>query len=130
MTENSTQEAKAVEAVLHDMLAAAGNGDVEGVRRCVSEDLLLYKVGREKGIGALLDAVRSFPDVGDYYCPHLSDMVTRVDGDLATITYRNRSELRFKDGTTKEPIWLESAILQRSDRWRIVFHHSTFIAED
>ena len=122
-----------VEGVLLDLFEAGQRGDVDAVRAGHADDLLLYKSGREKHRTDLLAAIEAVDWNGEikpriqYW---LSDLVTRVDGDLATITYRNRAELKFPDGREDSPRWLENAILERTDRWRIVFLHSSYEVAD
>ncbi len=115
----------AIESLLQALVEAAGRGDAETIESLIADDLLLYKVGHIRGREDMLAAVRDFARAGGAadYC--FSDMVTRVDGDLATITFRTHAKIALPDAPVREAWWLESVILTRTDRWRIAFYHST-----
>ena len=128
--ETAEAEVTAVEAVLRGMFIAAEAGDADGVRACLTDDLLLFKVGRVKGLLDLTTAVRTFIDAGGRAQYTLSDLVTHVGGDVAAVSYRSRAAIELPNTPPRYAKWLESAVLVRTDRWRIVFFHSTDELDD
>lgn len=120
-----TAQEREVESTVRDLLRAASAGDADAVADLVSNDLLLYKVGRVRGRSDMLAAVHEFATLGGSAHYELSEMVTRIDGRLAVMTFRSRAEIELPGEATRRPRWLESVVLQRTDRWRIIFYHST-----
>lgn len=118
-------EERAVEAVIHDLLRAAGEGDLATIEASLADDLLLFKVGHVRRRADLLASVRDFTARGGSARYALSDIVTRVDGNLATIRFRSAAEIALPGEPVRCPRWLESVELERTDRWRIIFYHST-----
>jgi ketosteroid isomerase-like protein len=115
----------AVESVLHALVDAAGRGDADMIDSLITEDLLLYKVGHVRGREDMLAAVRDFARRGGSAEYRFSDIVTRVDGDLATMTFRTSVTILEPGAAPRQACWLESAVLTRGDSWRIAFYHST-----
>lgn len=122
---SDADERQAVEAVLHGLLRAAGDGDLAAVEDALMPDVVLFKVGYVRGRADLLANVCDFTARRGTARYTLSDMVTRVDGALATIRFRSAAEIALPGGPARHPRWLESVELVRTDRWRISFYHST-----
>lgn len=124
-------ETDAVEAVLRALLAAGGRGDAAAIRSLVTDDLLLYKVGRVRGLADMLAGVEGFAAAGGAAGYALSDVVTRVDGTLAIMTFRSRAEIRLPGEPVRHGDWLESVHFRHDgERWRIGFYHSTDVATE
>ncbi|HET8613606.1 MAG TPA: nuclear transport factor 2 family protein [Sphingomonas sp.] len=118
-------EARNVEAVIRNLLRAAGEGDLATVEESLADDLVLFKVGHVRGRADLLGAVRDFTARGGSARYALSGVTTRVEGDLATVRFRSAAEIAIPGEPLRRPRWLESVELVRTDRWRISFYHST-----
>ncbi len=117
------------EAVLRAFFKAGEDGDVAAVRDCVTDDFTLYEAGHIENYDFMVRAVTAIGTSGGIYRWYLSDLKTRIDGNLATIVYRNRGEHQPAGAADiQRPAWLESAILTFTDRWRLSFLHSTPIA--
>ena len=118
-------EGETIEAVIRELLRAAGEGDLATVEASLADDLVLFKVGHVRGREDLLTAVRDFTAHGGTAHYELSDVVTRVEGRLATIRFRSNAEIALPGEPVRRPRWLESVELVRTDRWRVTFYHST-----
>jgi len=128
--EAAAADAAEVEGVVRGLFTAAEAGDLDGVRACLTDDLLLFKVGRIKGLSDLTTAVSSFVDLGGRARYTLYELVTHVGGDVAAVSYRSRALIELPNTPPRHARWLESAVLVRTDRWRIAFFHSTDEVDD
>lgn len=114
-----------IDFAFRSFFAAASSGDAVAVDALVDPALLLFKVGRVLHRTDMLAAVADFAIRACSAHYEFDDVRIRVDGRLATVTCRTRAEIRCPGEPSRVASWLESAILERTDRWRIVFYHST-----
>jgi hypothetical protein len=104
--------------------------DKQKYRSLLTADYLLLEKGE------ILDAdhdIALMPAPGkDYKRTDTFDFRTiKVQNDMAFVVYIVKSDILNKKKTSQNGVWqfLESAILRRSDRWRIALLHSTQITK-
>ncbi len=122
-------EARAVEATLVAWYDAMRAFDLEAVAGALTPSFLLLEAGTPLDGPALVERLRAARGQGSQTAA-LSDLRTRVRGDVAWTTLRNRETWTPKEGAAVHAEFLETVVLVRDGgRWRIDRYHAERVPE-
>lgn len=119
-----------VEKVIENFFAALFPVDRKELARNVTDDFYLYDVGMTMTLEDLAGAVEKGMAKGGNRRWILSNYKVSINGDSATVIYRNSGDVVDEKGSRRTREWLESANLRRVDgHWRLSFLHSSAIKQ-
>jgi ketosteroid isomerase-like protein len=119
----NADDAQVVESV-RDFYAALTTDDLQRFHSVVTPDFYAFDGAKRFDADALMSLIKTLHQSGNVYVWTVNDPEAHISGNFAWITYVNRGSVTNASGM-RNRTWLESAVLEKSDRWRIRFFHST-----
>jgi hypothetical protein len=125
---SATADETQVTETLRTFFAAATADDLEQFHSTATPNFYAYDGGKRFDGDALLNLIKSLHQAGNVFVWTVNEPEVHISGNHAWITYVNRGSVKNATGS-KDVTWLESAVLEKSDHWRICFLHSTRAAQ-
>jgi ketosteroid isomerase-like protein len=122
--QGTTVEAQKVEKALHDFFTAISEYNYQGIKDVCTKDYQLLEDGLVWNADSLVNAIK--PMEGKVKIVYrLEEIRTKLEGDMAWMSYRNKAVLTSTDGEEKLE-WVESAIFEKQNyQWKMALLHST-----
>jgi hypothetical protein len=113
-----------VVGVMEGMFAALRTDNQQRIQQLTAPDFYAYDGGMRFTGPTLFDLIKNAHASGKRFEWSITDPDVHVACNLAWITYVNQGSVEDPSGR-QAVTWLESAILEYSNTWRIRFLHST-----
>jgi len=119
-------EVRQIQSVRQDFFNAIAASDYQGMREQCAPDFQLLENGEVMDVEGLINLVKAGGGKTRIVYS-FEDIRTRIEGQSAWSSYRNRAVVTRGDKTSSVE-WLESAVFVRKNgRWKMVLLHSTVV---